>query len=223
MRREEPLEIPEDGLREILFNAIIHKDYTGPDSQMRIFDDRITFWNQGGLPAGITPESLFKPHDSQPRNRLIANAFYMAGFIESWGRGFELITESFKSEDLQVPTLVEEFGGVRVIIKREIFHAIQNGGRINPKTGRLIKAGDRENNRENDRENDRENPFIPTPRQEKLISIIKKNDRVTTDEMREKLKVSISTVNRDITALKEAQVLIREGGDNGGRWIILKS
>ena len=100
-----------------------------------------------------------------------------------------------------------------------IFHAIQNGGRIDPKTGRLIKAGDREN----DRENDREKPFIPTPRQEKLISIIKKNDRVTTDEMKEKLKVSISTVNRDITALKEAQVLIREGGDNGGRWIILKS
>ena len=31
--------------------------------------------------------------------------------------------------------------------------------------------------------------------------------------MREKLKVSISTVNRDITALKEAHVLIREGGD----------
>ena len=40
--------------------------------------------------------------------------------------------------------------------------------------------------------------------------------------MKEKLKVSISTVNRDITALKEAQVLIREGGDNGGRWVILK-
>lgn len=115
----------------------------------------------------------------------------------------------------QVPTLEQEFGGVRVIIKREIFHAIQNGSRIDPKNGRLIKAGDREN--------DREKPFTPTPGQEKLISIIKKNDRVTTDQMREELKVSISTVNRDITALKEAHVLIREGGDNGGGWIILES
>jgi DeoR/GlpR family transcriptional regulator of sugar metabolism len=34
--------------------------------------------------------------------------------------------------------------------------------------------------------------------------------------MREKLNVSITTVNRDITALKEAYVLIREGGDKGG-------
>ena len=54
MHREEPLEIPEDGLREILYNAIIHKDYNGPDSQMRVFDDRITFWNLGTLPKGYT-------------------------------------------------------------------------------------------------------------------------------------------------------------------------
>lgn len=217
MRREEPLEIPEDGMREILYNAIIHKDYTGPDSQMRVFDDRITFWNQGELPKGITPESLFKPHDSYPRNRLIANAFFMAGFIESWGRGFEIITDAFKSEDLEVPTLEEEFGGVRVIIKREIFYAIQHGGRIDPETGRLVKDGDREN----DRENDREKPVVLTQRQDLIISIIKKNDRVTTEELKEKLNVSIATVNREIKELKEARVLEREGGDNGGRWILL--
>ena len=75
MLRIEPLEIPEEALREVIYNAIVHKDYTGPDSQMRVFDDRITFWNLGSLPAGLTPESIFLPHDSHPRNRLIANAF----------------------------------------------------------------------------------------------------------------------------------------------------
>ena len=142
MQRREPMELPEEGLREILYNLEIHKDYNGPDSLIRVFDDRITFWNQGSLPAGITPESIFRPHDSQPRNRLIANAFYMAGFVEAWGRGYELITEAFTKEGLEVPTIEEEFGGVRVIVKREIFYGIQQGGRIDPKTGRLIKAGD---------------------------------------------------------------------------------
>lgn len=84
---------------------------------------------------------------------------------------------------------------MRVIIKREIFYAIQHGGRIDPQTGRLIKPGDKENDRVNDRE--------------------------TTEEMKEKLGVSIATINRDITALKEKGVLTREGGDKGGRWIIL--
>ena len=93
--------------------------------------------------------NLFKPHDSHPRNRLIANAFYMAGFVEAWGRGFELISEAFREQGLEVPTLVEEQGGVRVIIKRELFYGIQQGGRIDPKTGRLIKADDTKNVIEN--------------------------------------------------------------------------
>ena len=54
-------------------------------------------------------------------------------------------TDSFKGEELEVPALVEEFGGVRVIIKREIFYAIQHGGRIDPKTGRLAKGDDTKN------------------------------------------------------------------------------
>ncbi len=102
-------------------------------------------FSTNSLPIGITPESIFKPHDSHPRNHLIANAFFMAGFVETWGRGYELITEAFKSKGLEVPTIEEEFGGVRVIIKREVFYGVQKGGRIDPKTGKLIIANDLEN------------------------------------------------------------------------------
>ena len=223
MQRIEPLEIPEDGLREILYNAICHKDYNGPDSQMRIFDDRITFWNQGTLPSGITPEDLFKPHDSHPRNRLIANAFYMAGFVEAWGRGFELITEAFKSEGLEVPTLVEEQGGVRVIIKRELFYGIQQGGRIDPKTGRLFKAGDTKNDT-----NDA--PKKLTERQRVILEMIPfgvtdndtKNDCVTTSRIAKRFAKSSSTIKRDMKVLQELGLVEHEGPSNGGYWKRLK-
>ncbi|MBO6029446.1 MAG: putative DNA binding domain-containing protein, partial [Bacteroidales bacterium] len=95
LRRVEPLEIPEKGLREIICNSIIHKQYDGPDIQMRVYDDRIDLWNFGKLPEGYTFEQMFMPHRSMPRNKLIANAFYYAGLIEAWGRGFEIITEEF--------------------------------------------------------------------------------------------------------------------------------
>ena len=200
MHREEPLEIPEDGLREILYNAIIHKDYNGSDSQIRIFDDRITFWNPGTLPKGYTPEILFQPHDSQPRNRLIANAFYMAGFIESWGRGFEIITDAFKTEDLEVPTLVEEFGGVRVIIKREIFYAIQQGGYINLKTGRLVKGDDSKNDTKKLTERQRViYELLPFG----VIDDDTKNEAFTSKRFAARLKVSESTIKRDIKVLQE--------------------
>ncbi len=125
MQRIEPLEIPEAGLREIIYNAIVHKDYRGADIQMKIYSDHIHLWNEGVLPDNITIDDLFRQHDSVPRNRLIASAFYYAGFIESWGRGFPTIKEAFEAEKLSVPKFIIEQGGLAAIIQRERYLALQ--------------------------------------------------------------------------------------------------
>jgi ATP-dependent DNA helicase RecG len=62
-----------------------HKGNTSIIIQMKVFDDQITLWNGGSLPPGYTAEKLMEPHESHPRNRLMANVFYLAGFIEAWG------------------------------------------------------------------------------------------------------------------------------------------
>ena len=103
MRRKEPLEVPEDALREILYNSIAHKQYTGAPIQMRVWDDYVEIWNEGMLPIGLTPEALLKKHSSHPRNKNIANAFFKAGFIESWGRGYEKIRRGFENVGLPLP------------------------------------------------------------------------------------------------------------------------
>ncbi|MCH5172925.1 MAG: putative DNA binding domain-containing protein [Bacteroidales bacterium] len=224
MQRAEPLEIPEDGLREIIYNAIIHKDYNGVDSQMRVFDDKITFWNPGMLPAGYTPETIFQPHDSQPRNRLIANTFYMAGAIEAWGRGFEIISQAFTKENLEVPTLVEEFGGVRIIIKREVFRALQHGGRIDPMTGRLASDNDVTDNVTDD-------VIDKLSDRQKLILYllgtcvtngVTDNVTETTTTLARKTGVSRRTIVRDMEVLKAKGLVVRVGPDNGGYWKRLK-
>lgn len=38
-------------------------------------------------------------HVSRPYNPNIANVFYLAGFIESWGRGIEKIWEACKADE----------------------------------------------------------------------------------------------------------------------------
>ncbi len=118
MVRVEPLEIPEDALREILYNAICHKDYSGSHIQMRVFNDRITLWNPGMLPMGLTIEDLLVEHSSQPRNKLLANAFFKAGFIETWGRGINKIKEEFEKVKLDLPIFEEKQGGFMVTINR---------------------------------------------------------------------------------------------------------
>ena len=75
----------------------------GVHTQMKVYDDCIMLWNDGKLPEGIDQEKLFAEHASQPRNRNIANAFYKAGFIETWGRGINKIRQGLKKMGLPEP------------------------------------------------------------------------------------------------------------------------
>lgn len=152
-----------------------------------------------------------------------ANAFYMAGFVEAWGRGYELITEAFKKEDLELPTMVEAEGGVRVIIKRELFYGIQQGGRIDPKTGRLIKAGDTKNvtNDVAKKLSERQRvilemlPFGDTGN-------VTKKEGVTTALLAGKFGKDPRTIKRDMKMLQELGLIEHIGPSNGGWWKRLK-
>lgn len=217
LRRVEPLEIPEKGLREIICNSIIHKQYDGPDIQMRVYDDRIDLWNFGKLPEGYTFEQMFMPHRSMPRNKLIANAFYYAGLIEAWGRGFEIITEEFTKDGLAVPTFKEEFGGVTAIIKREIFQAIQLGSRGHSK----------QDDPKNDPNSD---PNNLTERQSLIIGILENqgqlddpnNEPETRSSIARKLGISESTVKRELAFLSSIGKIKHFGPRSHGRWMVIK-
>lgn len=62
MQRIEELEIPENSLRELIYNAIVHKLYSGPAILMRMFDKSVVLWNYGHLPEELTPADLMKQH-----------------------------------------------------------------------------------------------------------------------------------------------------------------
>lgn len=83
MQRKEELEVPIEALREILYNSIAHKDYTGPDIQMHVYNDHVEVWNEGELPEGYDEEILYGKHSSKPRNRNIADTMFKAGFIDT--------------------------------------------------------------------------------------------------------------------------------------------
>lgn len=119
LQRIEQLEIPDKALRELIYNAISHKAYNGPAIQMRIYDRSIELWNYGLLPKELTPATLLQKHSSYPRNHNIANVFYKAGFVESWGRGFKKIAEEFERANLPLPTIEENGGGVMAIVQRK--------------------------------------------------------------------------------------------------------
>jgi len=102
--REETYTFPEDAIREALYNAIVHKDYSSAiPIQISVYSNKIIFWNEGQLPDNWTVEKLTQKHPSKPHNPDIANAFFRAGYIESWGRGTIKIINACKAHRIAPP------------------------------------------------------------------------------------------------------------------------
>jgi len=87
LQRTEQYEIPLAALREILLNAIIHRDYTrNSDIKVAIYDDVVEVISVGGLVNGLTIEDVGNGR-SELRNKVLANLFRELGYIEAWGSG----------------------------------------------------------------------------------------------------------------------------------------
>lgn len=115
IQRQEKWEYPPRAIREALVNAICHRDYRSTaKAQVRIFDDRIEFWNPGRLPHGWTVEKLKQKHESRPFNPLIARAFFLIKYIEEVGTGTNKIIEWCKEWGLPEPDF--EFTGTSMVV-----------------------------------------------------------------------------------------------------------
>ncbi len=93
IQRVEVFLFPRDAFREILLNAVVHKDYASCNPiQISIYEDHMYIWNDGQMPENLrTTESLFAKHSSKPFNPKLAHVFFISGMIEAWGRGFDKI------------------------------------------------------------------------------------------------------------------------------------
>ena len=183
-RREKP-EYPIAALREAILNALVHRNYMGAHTQIRVYDDKITFWNEGKLPCDLTVELLKKTHSSRPRNRIIADVCFKGGLIDTWGRGTIRIIESCLESGLPEPEIIEENGGLLVTLFQHRLTSEQLA-RLNLNT-----------------------------RQINAVEYVKKNGRITNKEYKELNKISDRTALRDLEKLTDLQVLVKEGNKKG--------
>lgn len=120
-QREERFDYPEDAIREIVINMIIHRDYRESNgSIIKIYDDRIEFYNPGKLIGNLTIKDLLSDnHTSMARNKLIAKTFKEIGKIERYGSGIKRILDICKNYGIIPPKFEEVFNGFKVILYKE--------------------------------------------------------------------------------------------------------
>ena len=78
----------------------------------------------------------------------------------------------------------------------------------------------------NDTDSDRKETInsykLLTERRLSILSLIEKDDRITTEEIHLHLNVSVPTINRDIAVLKKEGYLVRVKGKKDGSWFIAR-
>lgn len=140
--------VPETVIREVIANALVHRDYAslGPIS-VQLDDDSFRVASPGGFPPGITLENLLE--DTRPRSPIIADTFKRAGVVDRAGRGVREIYDQLlrvgrgepdysrstsSSVVVSVPTSRSDVETVRFVLDYEE----KSGSRLNLLQLRLI-------------------------------------------------------------------------------------
>lgn len=92
-------------LREAIFNAIIHKDYTaGYPIQISVYEDKFLVLNPAVLNYDWTSAEAWEKYGSRPLNPAIANTFFRAGYAEAWGQGIRKMSLNAAKHGMPSPS-----------------------------------------------------------------------------------------------------------------------
>jgi ATP-dependent DNA helicase RecG len=209
---EERWQYPLNAIREIVINMIIHRNYQDTnDSIIKIYDNRIEFFNPGNLLPPLTIEKLLiGEYSSVVRNANIAAIFKEAGVIEKYGSGIQRILISFKKYGMKAPVFENFQHGFKVtvfsgnetpFIEKVGLNESMTGGQTGGQTcGQTIRID------------------LLSEAQNEVLELIKQNNRITRKMLAGMLGKSESAIQKHINLLKSKMLLKRIGGDFGGYW-----
>ena len=191
--RDEYLEVPAEALREVVLNALCHRQYERYNLTIgiAIYDDRIEIENPGILPPQITPENILQPHISYPYNPLIANVLYSTTYIENWGSGVKRIIEACQKRGVAAPTWSINGGFVVVTFMRPAKGVTQDVTQDVTQEDSLDR---------------------------KIENAIKENLKVTTEDLAKQFGVTSMTIKRHLAKMPYIRYV---GSGYSGHWEVL--
>lgn len=116
MARAEQFEYPLEAARELVVNAVAHRDYriTGDGIRLFIFSNRMEVTSPGGLPGPVTVDNIKDERFS--RNPVIVQVLSDMGYIERLGYGVDRVIDLMRQKNLRAPIFEEKAGGFRVVL-----------------------------------------------------------------------------------------------------------
>ena len=182
-----------------MLNALCHKQYESCiPIQISVYEDRLYIANCGKLPENWTVDNLMSKHASKPYNPAIANVFYLAGFIESWGRGIEKICQACREDGSPLPEYTVNPGDIMIKFtasENRLFRSATH--KVVEKVGEKLS----------------ETEVV-------ILDLLHEDPAYSYTAIAQKAGVSKKTVFVRIKSLKEKGILERVGSDRKGYWKI---
>lgn len=199
MARAETLEYPMEAARELVVNAVSHRDYSvqGDGIRLFIFADRLEVTSPGGLPGPVTLANIVDERYS--RNSIIVQVLSDLGFIERLGYGVDRVIALMSDRHMPAPQFAETGGGFRV----RLYNISQEQPSI-PVTSAY-------------------QGLSLNPRQESAVQQLTEHgyNRLTNKDLQELFPdVHPETLRRDLADLVGKGILVKRGQKRGSYYIL---
>ncbi len=199
LAHKETPEYPYEAVRELLVNAVAHRDYNiqGDNIHLNLFSDRLEVHSPGTLPGPVNLQNLLKARFS--RNAVVVQILSDLGFVERLGYGLSRVVTVMRQNGLRAPHFEETNGSFRVTLYGQPFQ-VQRLPDLSPYRGLNLN-----------------------PRQRLALDYLAQNARITNSEFQELCPaVHPETLRRDFADLVSQGVLIKMGSKRA-TYYILKS
>jgi len=190
--RKEKWEISEVVFKEVIINALSHRDYyeQGARITIEVFTDRVEITNPGGLISSL-PESEFGKR-SMTRNPLIFGLFERMRLVEQIGSGIPRVRQLMREYNLPEPEF--NYNGIFVVT---LYRPVN-----------IDKLIEKEKNNLSDK-------------QIQLLQLVHEKPSITISDLSTQIGISTTAIDKNIKKLKELNILKRVGSDKEGNWIVV--
>lgn len=218
MARNEQYEYPLEAVRELVVNAVAHRDYSiqGDGIRLYVFKDRMEITSPGRLPGPVTIANIKDERFS--RNPAIVQVLADLRYIERLGYGVDRVIELTRQHGLPEPLFSETDGGFKVTI----YNAVGSAQVAAPATPQVAS----ETPRSAAVDLLQVHRGVPlNPRQESVLTHLSDpvNTRITNSELqRLHPDVHPETIRRDLSDLVTKDILLKMG-EKRGSYYVLKS
>ncbi len=208
MAHQETLEYPFEAVRELLVNAVAHRDYNiqGDNIHLNIFSDRLEVSSPGGLPGPVNLKNLLEARFS--RNAVLVQVLSDMGYVERLGYGLDRVVAVLKQSNMRAPRFEEVSGCFKVSLyaaeeAMPLSDALPAG-----LPQRFFAYQDLDLN----------------PRQQAALAYVGQNKRITNSAYQDLCPdVHAETLRRDLVDLVARGILIKIGDKRSTYYILKKS